>query len=728
MSIMTVIIPIRISPERIDAIERLDYMSLDQECPTSIEFMIVDDGSPKYLSEKLIEKCRCIGATYLRIESETSLFSIGRARNFGAQNANGKYILFQDVDLMPYNGFYNDAINECSIQKLDKFADNFIMFGVIYLTQDATSEFIETPHLTRKSKFIQYLIEDNKDKIEKFSTGTSVTIWRKDHYLCTGGNDPEFEAWGFEDLEYTCRAFRRNRKFPLPSDAQLDYSNFSSIQEYKGWKSIYRLFGDITFKKGMVMFHAWHPIEHNSNYIQGKSENKKKFEKKIADFAKTGKEPEALKMISSGKSIIFRNNPWVYNKWTSPFFGELILLDECDFDGIDIIKYIENNQIDRVIFHNPYSSEKMHSIYNVIRGNLIPYYVCERGALPDSVFIDSNGFNYDSSSYHPQNWDLPLTEQQRKDCLKYIINEKNSQKYLELQPEKITPYSLKNTLHLNPLDKILFIPLQRPTDTVIQHFCGPIGSYENFISLIEELVEALPSSWKVVIKKHPLENSAPDIPGAYYANNFNITSLIEASNAILLINSGVGVTGLIHEKPVFVAGNAFYNHSGLCKSVTTATELINSIDNFKPCQEKVIRFIKYLSQDFYSFANFKTRLVDWTDGSKMTATTAIDYYILRVPNFEEMVLERSTAPKIQTSSILFDRYRNQGGIIRTGAPKKTPSTSNLPQEHKQNQNKSSIEQKNITRKRKFKKLVETPGKFFRDSRHGIFKILGKVIK
>ncbi|MGN5477231.1 hypothetical protein ACTMU2_11055 [Cupriavidus basilensis] len=107
---------------------------------------------------------------------------------------------------------------------------------------------------------------DDKTAIEKFSTGTSVTVWRRDYFLASGGNDAEFNGWGYEDLEYATRAIRRRKLFPLPSEFALDYRNFQSVVEYKGWKSVYRLFGDLTFQKGIVMFHAWHPVEQDSRY------------------------------------------------------------------------------------------------------------------------------------------------------------------------------------------------------------------------------------------------------------------------------------------------------------------------------------------------------------------------------------------------------------------------------------------------------------------------------
>jgi predicted glycosyltransferase involved in capsule biosynthesis len=730
MKLLSIVLPVRVSDDRDDIIERLSYFKLDTQQSDEINFVVIDDGSSRDHSKYIEDFCISQRIAYYRIDSETQRFSVGRVRNYAAQHLETKYIMFQDVDLMPYPGFYKDILIECKVQKLDKFADRFIMVGVIYLTESASEEFLETNPAERKSKFIGYLLAGDSEKVEKFSTGTSVTVWRRDHYLCTGGNDPEFEGWGYEDLEYACRAIRRNRIFPLPDEFELDYKNFTSILEYSGWKSVYRLFGDMTFQKGIVMFHRWHPVHQEGAYIQRRKHNKLIFEKKLAQFEKNGTEPDPLPKKECGKSLLFKDNPWVLNRWTAPNLGDIVVVNEDYFDECSIVRFVVDNKISRVVFHNPYASEKMLSLYRAIRNNNINYLVCERGALRDSVFFDPNGFNADSSSYHPNCWDKPLSSINYQKTIDYIINEKEISDSLEEQSSYLSSAEIKKKLKLKNGRKILFVPLQRPSDTVIKYFSGPIFGFNEFIDSIKRLTHVLPCDWDIVVKKHPLEVDMPEIPGVYYANNENIKSLINISDALYLINSGVGVLGLLYEKPVLVAGSAFYDHPGLTKSVATVDDVIEAILNFKPEKEKILRFLSYLVNEFYSFGRFTTRTVPWADGAKMTATTGIDFYCVRFPGADEMILERSLVPTIVENSVIFDRYKNGSGAIkfRTSASVLKNNRNQDVEIYKNQVGESSVRKNKSRTQAKIAKFKKDPVRFFEDSKIPFFRVIGKILK
>ncbi|WP_019562183.1 glycosyltransferase [Caldimonas manganoxidans] len=517
---LTVIVPIRCSNDRQDAIHRLQFLLQAAPIPPAVQFLVVDDGSPRQIGKEIEAACDRLGLEYLRLESELETFSIGRARNAGVQRSRTKYVLFQDVDLLPYPGFYSDVLIEIEVQELHKYAERFLMFGVIYLTKSGTDEFLSTPPAVRKSKFVQYLLDADASRIEKFSTGTSVTVWRRDYFLGAGGNDPEFEGWGYEDLEFTCRAIRRARRFPLPEEFGLDYKNFQTINEYRGWKSIYRLFGDITFQKGYVLFHAWHPVEEGGIYVKAKDRNRRLFEEKLERFRLHGEEPDPLPMPERGRSVIFRANPWVYNRWAAPMLGEIVFADEDMFTPDSFVEYLRERAIDRVVFHNPYANERMRAIYERVRSLDIEYIVCERGALPGSVFFDPLGFNGESGSYDPGKWRRELSQEEVARLSAYVSHYKVAGDSLEDQPKRIGAQGLKRKLGLAPGRKVLFVPLQRPTDSVIEHLCGPIGSYENFLRLIRRLVFCLPPEWVVVVKRHPLEVENPDLPGFWALRHF----------------------------------------------------------------------------------------------------------------------------------------------------------------------------------------------------------------
>jgi len=661
---LTVIIPVRFSSSR-GVIKRLDYLLKDNELDKhrkNINFIIVDDGSSLKERTLIQEKSKHLDLGYLFINSTDKPFSISRARNLGAIHARSTYIMFMDVDLVPYDGFYGELLSEIEIQNLEKFANDFIMISVIYLTEKGGSEFLRIDSHLRKNKAINWLLLDNTNVIEKFSSGTSVCLYNRDIYLGLGGCDEAFEEWGFEDLEFNLRMIRAANKFSFPKAICDDYKNFSSIVEYKGWKSMYRLFGDITFQKGIVLFHIWHKVDKQSSYIRnGREKNRKLFQERCENFHKKQIKLPPLPDIHEGNTLLFsKTNPFIWNTGTLAKFGVIHFQEECSFTAESLLNYIKDHLIDRVLFHNPYASEHRQHLYNTIRSNNIPYMVAERGALRESIFFDSNGFNAESSSYDSKNWDKPLPKDGYNLVESYIGSEKKISTSLEKQTPRKNLNSLRLDLNIPLGNKILFIPLQRPSDTVIEYFCGDIESYNNFIKLVKKVVKKLPLNWSVIVKKHPLEDDCPDV-GEVQFSNANIKDLIELSDYVLLINSGVGVLSLLWGKPVMYAGDVFYGDDRINKKVATYQDVLSLLNlGFKLDNETAYRFLYFLIAKFYSFGKFTTIEAPWKGNGRMTVTKDIDFYQIRNIGRQDLNMYVGMTPRISDSSILFDRYRGLG--------------------------------------------------------------------
>ena len=75
-------------------------------------------------------------------------------------------------------------------------------------------------------------------------------------------------------------------------------------------------------------------------------------------------------------------------------------------------------------------------LWEYYRAHNLPCYFVERGALPNTVVIDPDGFLCDSSSYDEENWNHPLTEQQGSEIDKYIAHLRGSSGSLEFQKSK----------------------------------------------------------------------------------------------------------------------------------------------------------------------------------------------------------------------------------------------------------------------------------------------------
>ena len=749
---MEIIIPFRWTDKREDLFDRINYPFLDTLFPENVGVTISDDGSPLAIKRKLELLCKERGINYIYTNSEFQPVCMSRARNAAVVNVKSDYVFFQDADLCPYKGFYSDVLNEIKAQKIENDSANFLMFGVLYLSKDATKEFFNTPDEYRKSLFLNYFLEDDLSKIEKFSTGTSVTVFHRHYYLSRGGYDEEFVEWGYEDLEFNLRCIRFLKKFPLPENFLKDVGTFRSIDKYEGWKSLYRLFGDITFSKGIVMFHAWHEIDNDSSYMKKKAVNGELFLKKIKEFVAVGREPDVLPMSERGRTLCFSStNPFIFNRKTAPFFGDLIFEDELKFNEDTIRYYILEQNINRVLFHNPYANENRLAIFNAVKEMGIDFLVVERGALRDSVFFDDTGFNADSSRYDEKYWMKDLSVEQFNFVKEYILEEKSIDESLENQGARIGSIALRKKLKIPSSKKIVFVPLQRPSDTVIKFFTKKIGGYDNFLNIISRAADILKRDFVFVLKRHPLENETPILKNVVYADDANIKDLLELSDKVLLLNSGVGVLALMYGKHVISCGESFYDSSKLVSKAHDVSSVVKCLSEDDPSEFiNKLKFISYLINDFYSFGKFETKNIPWHEGGRMTITTKIDFYQINIPNLARVkyLIRRDL---FKNSSILFDRYRssfNKKNLALTSIDnlKSASKKNDIPQEKNNfnldnkisggnvlvSQEIVSIDKgreglSNYRFNKKMKKLKDNPRRFFNDSKSSLVRLVGNLI-
>jgi predicted glycosyltransferase involved in capsule biosynthesis/tetratricopeptide (TPR) repeat protein len=678
---LSVIIPLRVSADRNDALERLQNSLLDAEFPREkVEIVVVNDGSPIDNEHEVIGLCKDNEFGYIGLDTELEYFSAARCRNLAASIVKSQYIFFQDVDLMPVDGFYKNLLDDIVIHKLSEKVNNFLMYGVVYLTEEASSDFKKCSTLEKKSLYFEALDRESP-KIEKTSTCTSCILMSRASYLIRGGMCEDFNGWGYEDLEFETRIARLSRKFPLPPEWLRDIGSFSNIDAYVGWKSMLRLFGDLTWSKEGVLYHCYHPVDNNSKYKLKRKNNFELLQKYMKEFASSGAEPEPLPDMSSGKSLLFKNNVFLMNRGVQPFWGEIVFSSENDFlSEIEFLNFLNTNNITRVVFFNPYANENMLRFYKCCQENEINLVVAERGGLSNSFFYDNNGFLFDSSSYDEINWNKKLSDQQWDEITNWIRGYKDSGNELERQPDKVKIKELSKKLGVFG-KKIILVPLQRPDDTVIKYFSGKMKDYDSFISQISKLVEELNDDWKVIYKKHPLEDSGFYIEGAICVDNYNVRDLISLADVVVTFNSGAGLTSLLYEKPVYVFGDAYYAGNGLARKVDSYQDLISGLGEKVVSKESIVRFFYYLVFEFYSFGVFHTKEVLMPEaGSRMTATIDIEPVSIKLPKRKLFFNFENEEVRYNFTSLMFDRYKNisNGNIISGKSPKPNSDFHSAP--------------------------------------------------
>lgn len=660
--LLSVIVPLRVTRDRQEILNRLDLSLSDPAKPASIEFLIVDDGSENQFVDQL--KCRCeeLGIRYLSTETEPSCqFNLARARNFGACHAQGNLLLFMDVDLKPYSGFYDSILAEIELIEMAVKVDRFLMCPVIYLTTAGYDAYQRLPDKLQKSFVINEMLSANWEYIEKYSHGTSVILVNRHYYMSRGGQNEKYEGWGYEDYEFTTRLMLKNPQFPIPKKWASMAGNFMTIDKYEGWKAAYRLHGDWLGSKGIYLVHLPHNVDATFRRNMGHNE------KLLIRHLKQGRdreEPDPLPYPDMGPSLLFRKNPFCYSREFAPYLGRVFFAKEDDFTSISALEeYLSENTINQIVFGNPYANESLRSIYDWCRETGFPFIVCERGALPDSVYHDRSGFLSDGDSYAPEKWDRPLSEKETKRTEEYISSIRSGSHMLEKQAHRQDLQVVRKKLKIADGKKILLVPFQQPNDTTIRYFAGPVGTFANFYNLICSLQESLGEGWAVVYKKHPVEDDLDPIPGAINADEFNIYDLIEISEAIVVLNSGTGILGMMFEKPVYVLGDAFYIHNALNVTVKDANTLAFKIKTgFRLNHTKMLRFIHYLRHEFYSFGTQEQKKARYPNGSPITSTKEIRYYILAGWSPNQKYSEELCISKISESP-LFDRYRVRSNSV-----------------------------------------------------------------
>lgn len=324
-----------------------------------------------------------------------------------------------------------------------------------------------------------------------------------------------------------------------------------------------------------------------------------------------------------------------------PSFGDVLFRHERTFVHPDaLLEFLRKRSIERVLMPNPYGNPRRLACYRTLRQSSIEVIASDRGGLPNSWFFD-RGFNADSPSYAPEQWDRPLADDETARVRRYIDSLKNSESSLEQQGARLPVERVRASLELGE-ERLLFVPLQRPDDTVVRYFAGPVQRYEDFVSFVSLLARALneraATPWKVVLKKHPLETERPSSRGAHLQfapDDMHVHDLLQAADAVLTLNSGVGLLALLFDKPTFVVGQAFYTSPGLARplpfseGLSQAARLVE--ESSPPERLRVERFAHHLLTRIYSFGQLRTTVVKERKGSGLrTITHHIDFDRLRI--------------------------------------------------------------------------------------------------
>jgi len=677
---ISIIVPLRLSETLFEGLPRLER--LIQNAPADrFEVVVVDYGSPPRAAAELVTLTAGFNhAKLVRVDADAEPFSAGVARNIGAQNATSPVIMFNDVDCLASPNMYEKIHKEARARRIDVNAYDFFAIPIAFLTFEGVEEYqkiqASNEPYDADSLFHYHIIRGEKQFIWFMAYSGSTIVVNRLHYLSIGGTSPVFHGHGAEDYEVKLRLASYRPVGRKPLDYYRNTKN-NQMHDYVGFRSYLSLYAYEVAFRGIYMVHLWHPrrevksVNQPANAISYKQteRNFTLLGEMMKDFDNTGKQPGALADRTADRKTLVLCRPASTALETLrqalPLLGQYSVIDETVFaDEHAFLDAIEMEGFTHVFFLNPYGNEHRLNLYTAARRKNIPYWVHDRGALPHSWFFDPNGFNADSSSYHRDRWDKPLTDDEREDVTSYIMSLKANAETLEKNGAPKSPEHWRHAFGIGDR-KVLFVPLQRPNDTVTRYFGAEVGPYENFFNWVAEVAAKLdPSQWAVVVKKHPAELNRPNIPGVVFApDDAHVHDLIDLSHSVMLLNSGVGLLSLAFGKPVIACGEAFYATEGLASTARSVDEAVAKIGAGLPYdRESAFRFIHYLTTKLYSFG--ETIYIERDNGyEKFLAASRIRYKSIRMLS-DEPVLFGSVPAEASLDSPLYSSFGGKDALDR----------------------------------------------------------------
>ncbi len=301
---------------------------------------------------------------------------------------------------------------------------------------------------------------------------------------------------------------------------------------------------------------------------------------------------------------------------TSAVFGHVEKLTfkyYTNFLFLDFQKFCRENKIDKVILIGPHRHTLKRWVYYKLRKSNVDFYIVERGALPGSWFFDPDGFNGESRAYAKDKWeDIQINHEKEATIKRFKDKMVSENEVLEFQPDVNESQSRVDELRkvINGR-KVIFIPLQRPRDTVIRFF-NPKG-LKRFYESINSAIDTLDSQkFFFLIKKHPLEKKVPGKINRKKDNlkilndEFHIHDILDMTDHTVLINSGVGVLSLLFNKPVSYFGQAFYKVPGSSSEFSNSSELVKQVHSSENYNKKEsLKFLYFLIKKYYLFSKVK---------------------------------------------------------------------------------------------------------------------------
>jgi hypothetical protein len=189
---------------------------------------------------------------------------------------------------------------------------------------------------------------------------------------------------------------------------------------------------------------------------------------------------------------------------------------------------------------------------------------------------------------------------------------------------------------LDPERPFVYFPLHVTDDYKIKRV---IPHCVDQAALIEQVADALPTGYDLVLKEHPMSlgrNSIGLLRRLRRRRNVRLVSpytsshdLIAGSDAVAVISSTVGLEALLYDKPVLTMGDPYYARYGVTLDLTSFAEIREKVPEllrFRPDPERIRRFLHAAMRSCYPG---RPILVDRSDDNALAIANTLERAALK---------------------------------------------------------------------------------------------------
>jgi predicted glycosyltransferase involved in capsule biosynthesis len=538
---------------------------------------ISDFGSEPGFARKVRDICERVGFGYNHVPDH-GLYSASAARNRGFERVSTDLVFFCDIDTFGPARMFADVAQTASAIGLREIVDIVVNAPIVHLSERDTARFTGAVGREERSGVLDrlaleylYCAKSREDDAYVAPYSNNFLIHRN-MFSMAGGYDESFRGHGSEDFEFLARLHLYTRHLPTPQRLTEDLYGpmrdaFYRQKDYAGFRRLFEAMSYPAEVLGFRVFHLWHPRD-GGDWRANNDWRRDRFNKVFANYVKQEHRLLSVDAITRPRKALCVCKDASHWGYFVPLrlagFELMPLYDDSHETIAAATDRIISGEIAAFAIFNPYmtSHQRFKPLFDLARDRGLRTIIIERGALPASIYY-ADDVALASAAYAPQAFaaaDFSAPELVR--AAAYVEELRLGTATLERQDGYDA--TAERYAGLPAGRPIIFIPIQLDDDTAVTRVVRGGQSYADFVADLPAVIAANPDML-FVVKPHLLSASF-DMPLAgnlvIARREDNIHALLDVATMVIDYNSGAGLLGLLHGKPVVKFGNPFYNYPG----------------------------------------------------------------------------------------------------------------------------------------------------------------------